>query len=73
MPGYAGTYFYSDYCSSFIRSFRLQAGLAADQRDWTSQVNRGQFTNVVAFGTDQEGEVYLVDLAGAIYKIVPAS
>jgi hypothetical protein len=73
MPGYAGTYFYSDYCSSFIRSFRLQGGVAADQRDWTSQVNRGQFGNVVAFGTDQEGEVYVVDLAGVIYKIVPAT
>jgi glucose/arabinose dehydrogenase len=73
MPGYAGTYFYSDYCSSFIRSFRLQGGLAADQRDWTAQINRGQFANVVSFGTDQEGEVYVVDLAGSIYKIVPAS
>jgi glucose/arabinose dehydrogenase len=73
MPGHAGTYFYSDYCSSFIRSFRLQGGAAADPRDWTAQINRGQFTSIVSFGTDQEGEVYVVDLAGSIYKIIPAS
>jgi glucose/arabinose dehydrogenase len=73
MPGHAGTYFYSDYCASFIRSFRLQGGLPADQRDWTAQINHGQFTSIVSFGTDQEGEAYVVDLAGSIYKIVPAS
>ena len=28
MPGYAGTYFYGDYCAGFVRSFRLQGGQA---------------------------------------------
>lgn len=71
LPGYAGTYFYSDYCSNFVRSFRMQGAQAIDMRDWTSALGRG-LTNVTAFGRDDEGEVYIVDQDGEIYKIVPA-
>lgn len=73
MPGYAGTYFYGDFCSAFVRSFRLQNGSAVERRDWTSSLgsNLGQIS---AFGTDADGEVYILDYAaGAVYKIVPAS
>jgi glucose/arabinose dehydrogenase len=71
LPGYAGTYFYGDYCAGFIRSFRLQGGQAMDQRDWTAALGRG-VQNVVSFGQDDEGEVYIVDQDGEIYKVVPA-
>ena len=62
MPGYAGTYFYGDYCTGFVRSFRLQDGQAVDQRDFTSQL--GARRNLAAFGVDAEGEVYLLELGG---------
>jgi glucose/arabinose dehydrogenase len=71
LPGYAGHYFYGDYCAGFIRSFRMQGGQAVDQRDWTAALGRG-VDNVTAFGLDDEGEVYIVDQDGEIYKVVPA-
>jgi len=72
MPGYAGTYFYGDFCSAFVRSFRLQGGVAVDQRDWTSALGRG-VDSISSFGVDADGEAYVVDYEGEIYQIVPVS
>ncbi len=71
LPGYAGTYFYADYCAGFVRSFRLVNGAATDPRDWTSMLSRG-LDNPTAFGADTDGVVYIVDGDGEIYRIVPA-
>ena len=73
MPGYAGTYFYGDYCAGFVRSFRLENGRAVDQRDWTSAIGRGLIRNITSFGVDLDGEVYVVDYHGEVYRVVPAS
>jgi glucose/arabinose dehydrogenase len=72
MPGYHGTYFYSDFCQPFVRSFRVANGQAVDARDWTASLGRG-LGNVSAFGTDVAGEAYIVDYGGEIYQILPAS
>jgi len=72
LPGYAGTYFYGDYCAAFIRSFRMQSGQAVDQRDWTAALGRN-ISAITSFGMDDEGEVYIVDQQGEVYKVVPAS
>lgn len=72
MPGYHGTYFYGDYCSAFIRSFRLEGGRALDQRDWTSALGRG-VDRISSFGVDGDGEIYIVDHDGEVYKVLPAS
>jgi glucose/arabinose dehydrogenase len=71
LPGYAGTYFYADYCSALVRSFRLEGGRAVDARDWTSTLGRG-LDNPTSFGVDADGEAYIVDGDGEIYRIVPA-
>ncbi|HKC13574.1 MAG TPA: PQQ-dependent sugar dehydrogenase [Vicinamibacteria bacterium] len=72
MPGYAGAYFYGDECSAFVRSFRLQGGKVTDERDWTASVGKG-LQNISSFGVDADGEVYIVEYAGRLFKIVPAS
>jgi glucose/arabinose dehydrogenase len=72
LPGYSGVYFYGDFCSAFIRSFKLVNGQATDQRDWTAALGSG-VNSITSFGVDAEGEVYVVDRDGEIYKIVPAS
>jgi glucose/arabinose dehydrogenase len=72
MPGYAGTYFYGDFVSGTIRSFRLQGGQAAEQRDLTATVGRG-IGNISSFGQDAQGEVYILDYDGELYRLVPAS
>ena len=71
MPGYAGAYFYGDFCSHFVRSFRFQGGEVTDSRDWSNSLGRS-LNNLSSFGTDGEGEMYLLDLTGSVYKIVPA-
>ena len=72
MPGYHGTYFYGDYCTGMIRSFRLVNGQALDQRDWTAALGRG-IANISSFGVDADGEVHIVDHDGEVYRVVPAS
>jgi glucose/arabinose dehydrogenase len=68
MPGYQGTYFYGDYCTALVRSFRFQNGAATEQRDWTAQLGRGLISS---FGVDFEGELYVLDHRGRVFKIVP--
>ena len=70
MPGHAGVYFYGDFCSGFVRSFRFEGGKAVDERDWTGVL--GPHEGLTSFGTDAEGEVYILELGGSLYKIVPA-
>jgi glucose/arabinose dehydrogenase len=72
MPGYHGTYFYGDYCTGMIRSFRLVNGQAVDQRDWTAALGRG-VGSITSFGVDADGEVYIVDHDGEVYRVQPAS
>ncbi|HVR71162.1 MAG TPA: PQQ-dependent sugar dehydrogenase [Vicinamibacteria bacterium] len=72
MPGYHGTYFYGDFVSGTIRSFRHQNGQATEQRDLSGTVGRG-IGNVSAFGVDAEGEIYVLDYEGELFRIVPAA
>ena len=71
MPDLAGTYFFGDYCSGFVRSFRFASGQATDVRNWTAGL-RG-INSPASFGLDAEGEVYVVDLDGEVYRLEPAS
>ncbi len=69
MPALAGTYFYSDYCSGWLRSFRLINGVATEQREWAV----GDLGNVLSFGEDSAGELYVLSTDGRVYRLVPAS
>jgi hypothetical protein len=60
-----GHYLYSDFCSGFLRSFRLSGGQAVDQRNWTIP-NIG---NVMSFGMDGVGELYMLASSGRVYRI----
>ena len=71
MPALAGTYFFGDYCSGLVRSFRLANGPATELRDWTSGL-RGVGAPS-SFGLDAAGEVYVVDYDGEVYRLEPAS
>src|SRR6185436_6993059 len=77
LPDLLGTYFYSDFCSSFVRTFAgVSGGVAQNQVDRTTDVDPGGDLNGVSgFGEDARGEVYIVSHgnfaagAGAIYRI----
>jgi glucose/arabinose dehydrogenase len=71
VPDLAGTYFFGDFCTGLVRSFRLANGQATDVRDWTAGL-RG-INSPSAFGLDADGEVYVVDYDGEVYRLEPAS
>jgi hypothetical protein len=83
MPDLHGTYFYSDICSAFIRTFNgVVGGVAQNQQNRTADVAPGgglSIGGVSSFGEDARGELYVVDYgagsvgAGEVYKIVPGS
>jgi glucose/arabinose dehydrogenase len=74
VPALAGTYFYSDYCTSFLRSFRWsQDGGVRDELDWKKALDpKDQLSQVASFGEDEDGEIYVLCLNGRVWKLVPA-
>ena len=68
VPSIRGIYFYSDYCSGWIRSFRFEGGAAVDQKEWPELKPGG---NVTSFGEDALGELYVVTREGRIYRFAP--
>jgi glucose/arabinose dehydrogenase len=70
VPALAGTYFFADYCSAFVRSLRFASGQATEFRDWTSGL-RG-IESPTSFGLDAAGELYVVDQDGEIYRLEPS-
>lgn len=65
LPELAGRYFYSDYCRGFLKSFLATGGNVTEQRDW----NISGIGNVISFGQDGAGELYLTTSRGSVYKI----
>jgi glucose/arabinose dehydrogenase len=73
LPALDGVYFYADYCTGLLRSFRWQNGAISDHWDWKPALDKeGVLQQISSFGTDGDGEVYIVELTGAIYELVPA-
>ena len=66
IPELDGTYFYSDYCSGWVRSFRYADGVATDEQQWIDSIG-----NVTSFGLDADGELLVVTRGGTIYRMVP--
>jgi glucose/arabinose dehydrogenase len=72
MPGFAGTYFYGDFCSGFVKSLRIAGGVATDPHDWTAQITpAGTSFLITSFGQDAQGEPYVVDQSGSVLRILP--
>ncbi len=75
IPALAGAYFYGDYCSGSVRSFRIAAGVVADKRDWSGSLRRasgGAMSGLSSFGRDARGDLYILLLGGEVYRIDPA-
>ncbi len=74
-----GTYFYSDFCTNFVRTFQgVLGGVAQNTADRTADVDPdGDLNGVSSFGEDARGELYIVSHgffspgAGAVYRIDP--
>ena len=67
IPELDGHFFYSDFCSGFIRSYSLETG----DHDWTPMT--GSVPGVSGFGIGGDGELYVVLLGGTVYRVERAS
>ncbi|MBI1815504.1 MAG: PQQ-dependent sugar dehydrogenase [Deltaproteobacteria bacterium] len=74
MPDLRGTYFYGDFCTAFIKTFQVAGGVATNQQDRTTDLAPGGGLSIdllSSFGEDARGEIYICDLGGEVFKIVP--
>ncbi len=72
MPSLRGTYFYGDYVSKMIGSFRLENGAVMDHSNLTSTLvpDTGSIAGLVSFGEDAAGELYIVSMhTGSVFHI----
>lgn len=67
IPDIQGRYFYSDYCTGFLRSFRMAGGSAVEHVEW----DVGTLGNVTSFGEDSAGELYIVVAGGTVFRLTP--
>ena len=67
-----GRYIFADYQNPRIWSFELKGGKAEEFVDHTSELQPegGRINLIPSFGEDADGELYLADLSGAVYRIV---
>ena len=64
-PDFVGHYFYSDYCSGFLRSFTFDGAAVTHQTTWPV----GDIGNVQSFGEDAAGELYILSTNGTVYRV----
>jgi glucose/arabinose dehydrogenase len=65
VPSLFGRYVYADFCDARIRSVRLHTGRVAQGRPLALP----KLSQVSSFGQDNSGRVYVVSLAGSVYRL----
>lgn len=76
IPDLKGVYFYADFQSSRIWSFRYNGVSISSFEERTAELDPPgalAINSIASFGEDAFGEIYLVDHGGEIFKIVPAT
>lgn len=71
IDGLNGTYFYADFVSSRIWSFRYDGTSVQQHMERTAQIaaTAGPISSITSFGEDAAGELYVVSIAGSIFRI----
>jgi glucose/arabinose dehydrogenase len=73
-PHLRGTYFFADFCSSEIWSFRFDGQDKTDFQNRTAELaprDGGAINSIASFGEDARGELYIVDLGGSVFRVLP--
>ena len=71
-PSLWGHYIFGDYCTGRIWSFKYQDKEVSEYKELTELINlaNGEHTPYISsFGEDLNGELYLIDYSGDIYKM----
>ena len=70
LPALVGRYFYADYCTGLLRSLRWVQNVVRDHWEWKPAIDKeANLAEVSSFGVDADGELYIVELTGAIYRL----
>ena len=64
-PSLDGQYFFSDYCQGWLRSLTYQKGRITSRTVW----NVPRLGQVLSFGEDAAGEIYVLSDNGTVYRI----
>lgn len=81
IPSLQGQYLFSDYCAGFVYALNAAAASAGQivtpmpiRLDTRMESNSGfSINNVMSFGEDADGEVYILDAGGSVYRIIDTS
>lgn len=66
LPALVGNYFYADYCDGTVHSIKYPNTTPGD---WSGLLSPGG--SISSFGQDARGELYVLQLTGAVWRIVP--
>ena len=67
IPELTGAYLFTDYCDGRLRGVRASDGQAVEEHTFDAEGSE-----LVSFGEDAEGEVYVLSLDGTIYRVEAA-
>ena len=70
IPALEGTYFYGDFCTGRMASFRVDGEGLYETRGWDDTLGRVPF--LTSFGTDGFGELYVLSADGSVMRLDPA-
>ncbi|MHC5024413.1 MAG: PQQ-dependent sugar dehydrogenase [Planctomycetota bacterium] len=74
IPTLQGTYFFADFCSNTIWSFRYDGNTVTEFTDRTAELDPpggDTIVSITSFGEDAAGEMYICERNGAVYRIKP--
>jgi glucose/arabinose dehydrogenase len=63
-PELQGVYVFGDFCSGIVFTLQVDEGTIDPKRVLDSGLG------ISSFGTDEDGEIYLVDIGGAVYHVL---
>jgi hypothetical protein len=69
IPEIQGLYFYGDYCSARVWSFDRLAPATVDRSPELEPPGPPTLDEIVGFGEDGFGELYIVDLGGEVFRV----
>jgi glucose/arabinose dehydrogenase len=74
IPDLRGTYFFADYCGAQIYSGKFVGNALTNFAERTIELDpagAAVLNQITSFGEDANGEIYVCDQGGQVYKIVP--
>ncbi len=74
IPALTGVYFYADFCTAIVRSFRWSKSGIRDHWEWKPVLDpEGTLAQISSFGVDHDGELYVVSLGGDLLRFALAT